>query len=68
MGMETFTNLENSESGKIVLNKNSGVLKSKTSTTTSTGNVNVMGQSIPIVSAANTETTIILNVALAFQQ
>lgn len=60
MGMETFTNLENSESGKIVLNKNSGVLKSKTSITTSTGNVNVMGQSIPIVSAANTETTIIL--------
>ncbi len=60
MGMDTFTNLDNSETGKIVLNKNTGIMKTKIATTTATGNVSVMGQNLPIVSAANAETTISL--------
>lgn len=60
MGMETFTNLDNSETGKIVLNKLTGIMKTKNATTTATGNVRVMGQSIPIVSAANAETKLSL--------
>jgi uncharacterized protein Veg len=60
MGMDTFTNLDNSENGKIVLNKSTGIIKSKNTTTTASGNVSVMGQSIPIVSAANAETKVSL--------
>ncbi len=58
MGMDTFTNLDNSETGKIVLNKNTGIMKTKNATTTATGHVSVMGQNLPIVSAANAETRI----------
>lgn len=48
MGMETSTNMKSTTTGKIILDKTTGIIKEKTSTTDATGNTEAMGNSMPV--------------------
>jgi hypothetical protein len=48
MGMQATVNLKNKTSGKITLDKKTGLLKQKTMTTEGAGTVDMAGQSVPM--------------------
>jgi Family of unknown function (DUF6263) len=50
MGMETSTTMNSTSSGKIILDKTTGIIKEKTTTTESNGNTEAMGGSMPVTS------------------
>ena len=50
MGMETTTNLTNKTTGTIVLDRQTGIIKQKTSTTDSNGTTEAMGGTVPVTS------------------
>lgn len=58
MGMQTSTNMNNNYTGKIILDKATGLLKEKTVSTTSTGSTEAMGGTLPLTS----KTTITITV------
>lgn len=58
MGMETVTKMKNNTTGKIIIDKATGIIKQKTSTNDATGTIDVMGQTVPLSS----KTTTIINV------
>ncbi len=55
MGMETTTNLNNKTTGVIVVDKATGIVRSKKFETESTGNTQIMGNAIPISSKTTTD-------------
>ncbi len=57
-GMEMTINMESKLSGKITLDKNTGLLKQRTVTTDGTGSVDVAGQSVPITNKITVTTTV----------
>mgnify|MGYP003576001192 FL=1 len=57
-GMEMTINTNNKMTGKITLDKKSGLLKQRTLTTEATGSVDVAGQSIPITNKLTITTTV----------
>ena len=59
MGMETLTKMKSKSTGKITLNKATGIMKEKTITVESTGATEVMGNSLPLTS----KTTIVVRVS-----
>jgi len=58
MGMETTTTMNSTNSGKIILDKKTGIIKEKTITTESNGNTEAMGGIMPV----NSKTTIVIKV------
>lgn len=58
MGMETSTTMNSTSTGKIILDKTTGIIKEKTITTESNGNTEAMGGTMPVTS----KTTIIIYV------
>ena len=58
MGMETSTTMNSTNTGKIILDKISGIIKEKTITTESNGNTEAMGGTMPVTS----KTTIVIQV------
>lgn len=58
MGRETTTTLNSTSSGKIILDRTTGIIKEKTTTTESNGTVEAMGVSTPVTS----KTTLVVHV------
>ncbi|HSU29285.1 MAG TPA: DUF6263 family protein [Chitinophagaceae bacterium] len=58
MGSESTTTLNNTSTGTLLINRQTGILKEKKLTTESTGTTNIMGGSFPV----NSKTTIIIQV------
>ena len=58
MGMETSTSMNSTSTGKIILDKTTGIIKEKTITTEANGNTEAMGGTMPVTS----KTTIIIKV------
>ncbi len=58
MGMETTTNLNNKSTGKIIIDKATGIIREKNSETESTGTTEAMRGTVPISS----KTTIVIKV------
>lgn len=58
MGMETNTHLTGKTTGKIIVDKATGIMRQKNSTTESSGTVEVMGNSFPLTSKATTNITV----------
>lgn len=58
MGMETSTTMNSTSTGKIILDKTTGIIKEKTVTTESNGNTEAMGGTMPVTS----KTTIVMQV------
>jgi len=58
MGMETMTTMNSTNSGKILLDRKTGIIKEKTITTESNGNTEAMGGTMPVTS----KTTIVIKV------
>jgi hypothetical protein len=58
MGMQTSTTMNHTTSGQIILDRATGIIKKKTSTTNSTGTTEVMGSSLPVSSSVTTEITV----------
>lgn len=54
MGMETTTTMNNKYIGKIILDKTTGIMRQKSSTTDSHGNTEVMGGMLPVTSKTTT--------------
>jgi hypothetical protein len=50
MGMQTSTNLNNTTTGKIIVDKNTFIIKEKTSVTDSKGTTEAMGGQVPVTS------------------
>ena len=50
MGMETTTNLNNTTTGKIIVDKTTNIIKEKNSVTDSKGTTDAMGGSVPVTS------------------
>ena len=50
MGMQTSTKMNNSYTGKIILDKATGIIREKTTSTESNGATEVMGNSLPVTS------------------
>jgi Family of unknown function (DUF6263) len=50
MGMETSTTMNNTSTGKIILDKTTGIIKEKTINTESNGNTEAMGGTMPVTS------------------
>jgi hypothetical protein len=48
--MQISTNMTNAYTGKIILDKTTGIIKEKTITTTSTGTTEAMGNTTPVTS------------------
>lgn len=57
-GMELTTVLENKTTGQVILDRASGIIRSKTSTTESSGITEGMGQQTPITSKTSVVTTV----------
>jgi hypothetical protein len=55
MGMQTTTSMNNKTTGQILLDKTSGIILKKTSTTNSTGTTEVMGGTMPVSSTVTIE-------------
>jgi hypothetical protein len=62
MGMQTSTTMNNDYTGKIILDKTTGIIKEKTITTVSNGSTEAMGGTMPVTS--KTTITIHVNPAL----
>ncbi len=58
MGMETSTTMNNAYTGKIVLDKITGILREKTIETTSSGSTEAMGGNMPVTSKATITITV----------
>jgi len=58
MGMETLTTMNSTNSGTIILDKKTGIIKEKIITTESNGNTEAMGGTMPVTS----KTTIVIKV------
>ena len=58
MGSETATTMNNSTTGKYILDKATGILREKTYTTESNGSTEIMGTTLPITSRATTTITV----------
>lgn len=58
MGMETSTTMNSTTTGKIILDKKTGIIKEKTLTIESNGNTEAMGGTMPVTS----KTTIVIKV------
>jgi hypothetical protein len=58
MGSEATTNMNNKTTGKIIVDKTSGIIRQKTSVTESTGTMELMKNTVPV----NSKTTIEINV------
>jgi hypothetical protein len=50
MGAETITTMNNKTTGAIILDRSTGILREKTTTTESNGSMQVMGSSLPVTS------------------
>lgn len=50
MGAETITTMNNKTTGKIILNRLTGILQEKTTNTESNGSMQVMGSTLPVTS------------------
>ena len=58
MGMETTTTMNNKTTGKIILDKATGIIRQKTSTTDSNGSTEAMGGTLPVTSKITTVITV----------
>ena len=58
MGRETVTTMNSTSSGKIILDKATGIIKEKIITTESNGNTEAMGGTVPVTA----KTTITIHV------
>ena len=58
MGMQTSTNMNNSYTGKVIIDKKTGIVREKSITTDSNGSTEAMGGSMPVTS----KTTIAITV------
>jgi hypothetical protein len=58
MGMQTSTTMNNAYTGKIIIDKGTGIIREKTITTTSNGSTEAMGGTMPVTS----KTTIVITV------
>ena len=58
MGMETSTTMNNKTIGNIILDRKTGIMRQKTSTTDSNGSTEIMGTTLPVTS----KTTSVINV------
>jgi hypothetical protein len=58
MGNETTTNMNNKNTGKIIIDKKSGIIREKTTTIESNGSTEVMGGKLPVTS----KTTVVITV------
>jgi len=58
MGNETTTTMNNKSTGKIIVDKSTGIIREKTSTIESNGATEIMGNSVPVTS----KTTIVITV------
>jgi hypothetical protein len=58
MGMETSTKMNNAYTGKIIIDKATGIMREKTITTASNGSTEAMGGTMPVTS----KTTVIITV------
>ena len=58
MGMETTTTMNNKSTGKIILDKATGIILQKTSTTDSNGSTEAMGGTLPVTSKITTVITV----------
>lgn len=57
-GMEITINMNNKTTGKIVLDKKTGIMKQRTTTSEGNGTVEVAGQSVPITNKITVTTTV----------
>ena len=58
MGMQTSTTMNNAYTGKVIIDKATGIIREKTITTTSNGSTEAMGGTMPVTS----KTTIVITV------
>jgi Family of unknown function (DUF6263) len=58
MGMETLTKMNNAYTGKVIIDKATGIMREKTITTTSNGSTEAMGGTMPVTS----KTTVVITV------
>ena len=61
MGMEALTKMNSTYTGKMIIDKATGILKEKTITTTSNGSTEAMGGTMPVTS----KTTVVIRVSAA---
>lgn len=58
MGNETITTMNNKTTGKIIINKTTGIIREKTTFTESNGSTEVMGSTLPVTSKTTVTITV----------